>query len=85
MAHVGDVHDTVHVVAGIAEILLQHVLHDVGAQVADVGKVIHRGAAGIHLHMARCMGDKFIFFMGGGIIQIHGHSPLYMLKFILGK
>lgn len=38
VSHVGDVHDAVHIVPGVAQVLLQHVLHDVGAQVADVGK-----------------------------------------------
>ncbi len=68
VAHVGDVHDPVHVIAVIAQKLLQHVLHDIGAQVADVGKVVHRGAAGVHLHMAGGVGGEFLFFMCGGIV-----------------
>ena len=76
VAHVGDVHDAVHVVARVAQVLLQHVLHDVGAQVADVGEVVHRGAAGVHLHMAGDMGLELLFLMGGGIIQIHDKPPM---------
>ena len=72
MPHVGDVHNAVHVVPGVAQILLQHVLHNVGAQVADMGEVVHRGAAGVHLHMAGGVGLELLFPMGGGIIQIHG-------------
>ena len=72
VAHIGDVHDAVHIIPGIAQVLLQHVLHDVAAEVSDVGKVIHRGAAGVHLHMARGVGLELLFLVGGGIIQIHG-------------
>ena len=75
VSHVGDVHDAVHVVSGVAQVFLQHVLHDIGAQVADVGKVVHRGAAGVHLHMAGGVGLELLFLVGGGIIQIHNGSP----------
>ena len=75
VAYVGDVHDPVHIVAHIAQVLLQHILHDVAAEVADVGKVIHRGAAGIHFHMARCVGGEFGFLMGGGVVKIHNIHP----------
>ena len=75
VSHVGDVHDAVHVVSGVAQVLLQHVLHDIGAQVADVGKVVHGGAAGVHLHMAGGVGLELLFLVGGGIIQIHNGSP----------
>ena len=75
MAHVRDVHDTVDAVAGIAQKLFQHVLHDIAAEVADVGEVIHRGAAGIHFHMARCVGGEFGFLMGGGVVKIHNIHP----------
>ena len=64
VAHVGDVHHPVHLVARVAQVLLQHVLHDVAAQVADVGEVVHRGAAGVHLHLAGGVGHKFLFFVG---------------------
>ena len=75
VAHVRDVHHAVHVVAGVAQVLLQHVLHDVGAQVADVGKVVHRGAAGIHFHMAGGVGGEFSFLMGSGVVKIHNIHP----------
>ena len=64
VAHVGDVHDPVHVIAVLAQELLQHVLHDIGAQVADVGEVVHRGAAGVHLHMAGGCGSGTPLFFG---------------------
>ena len=56
VSHVGDVHDAGDVIARVAEQLLQHVLHDIAAQVADVGKVVHCGAAGVHLHPGRGYG-----------------------------
>ena len=80
VAHVGDVHHPVHVVALIAQVLLQHVLHDIGAQVADVGIVVHRGPAGVHLHPARGMGAQGLLAMGGGIVQIHGASPTFPIS-----
>ena len=68
VADVGDVHDAVHAVARKAQVLFQHVFHDVGAQVADVGKVVHGRSAGVHLHMVRRMGLEFFLFMGRGIV-----------------
>ena len=38
-------------------------------------QVIHRGAAGIHFHMARCVGGEFGFLMGGGVVKIHNIHP----------
>ena len=72
VAHIGDVHDAVHIVSGVAKVLLQHILHDIAAEVADVGKVVDGGAAGVHLHMAGGVGLELLFLVGGGIIQIHG-------------
>ena len=75
VAHVRDVHDTVDAVAGIAQELFQHVLHDIAAEVANVGEVIHRGAAGIHFHMAGGVGGEFSFLMGSGVVKIHNIHP----------
>lgn len=71
VAYVGDVHDALDVVALIAQKLLQHVLHDIAAQIADVGKVVHRRAAGVHFYNVRMVGDELVFAVGGGIVQIH--------------
>ena len=71
MAHIRDVHDPVDTVSGIAQEFLQHILHDIAAQVSDMGEVVHRGAAGIHFHVAGGMGLKFLFPMGRRIVQIH--------------
>ena len=64
MAHVGDVHHAVDVITGIAQVLLQYILHNIAAEVADVGKMIHGGAAGVHLHMTGRVGLEFVFLMG---------------------
>ena len=72
VAHVGDVHHPRHVVPGVAQQLLQGVLHDVAAQVADVGEVVHRGAAGVHGHSARLVGDELLLLVAGGIVEIDG-------------
>ena len=72
VTHIGDVHDTLDVVAGIAQGLLQHILHDVGAQVADVGIVVHRWAAGVHFHLIGRIWGKQFFLVRQGIVKIHG-------------
>ena len=68
VAHIGDVHHPLDVVALIAQELLEHILHDIAAQVADMGKVVNGRAAGVHLHNIRMVRDKLLFFAGGGIV-----------------
>ena len=68
MAHIGDVHNPLDIVAGIAQGFLQHIFHNIGTQVANVGVVIHRGAAGVHFYLLGMVGDKQFFFMGQGIV-----------------
>ena len=48
--HVGEVHHAMDLEAAGFEMPLEEVLEDVGAEVADVGVVIDRRAAGVHLH-----------------------------------
>ena len=72
MAHVRDVHHPFHRITSIAQILLQHILHEIGPKIANVGKVVYRRAAGIHLDLPRTVGNKFFFLMAEGIVQIHG-------------
>ena len=71
MPHVRDVHHALDIVAQIPQALFQHILHDIGAQVADMGIVIHGGATGVHLHKIRIIGDKQFLFVGSRVIQIH--------------
>ena len=68
MAHVGDVHNALDVVPGIAQSLFQHILHNIGAQIADMGKVIHRGAASVHLYLLGIVGDKQFLLVGQRIV-----------------
>ena len=75
VSHVGDVHDAVDVVARKAEIFFEHILHDVGAQVADMRVVIHGGAAGVHVHLARCVRNKLLLGLSERIIQNHRLAP----------
>ncbi len=77
VADVGDVHHAVHVVTDIAEIFFQYVLHNVGTQIADVGKVIHRRAAGVHRDVLRVAGSEFLTVMRQGIIKQH-KIPLFV-------
>ena len=74
VADIRNVHDALDVVAAVAEILLQHILHDVGAQVADVREVIHRGPTGVHLYDVRMVGDEFLFPARCGVIELHESS-----------
>ncbi len=69
---VRNVHDALDVVAAVAEILLQHVLHDIAAQVADVGKVVDRRAAGVHFEDVGMVGREELFFAGQRVVQVHG-------------
>ena len=66
---VGDIHGAGHVVAGIAEIAVENILHDVRAEVADMCKMVHGRAAGIHFDDAGRMGTERIAGMGQAIIQ----------------
>ena len=71
VAHVGDIHDPLHRISQIPQGFFQHVLHNVGTEVANVGIVVHRGSAGVHFHQIGIVGDKELFFVGQGIVQIH--------------
>ena len=62
MSDVGNVHYSRHVVTDVTEIFLKHVLHCIGTEVADVCKMINRGAAGIHRYLACLSGNKFLSF-----------------------
>ena len=74
VAHIGDVHDPFYIVPNITQILIQHILHNIGAQIANVGEMIHCGAAGIHLYDVGVVGYKQLLLMAERIIQIHIES-----------
>ena len=71
MADIRDVHDALDVVAAVAQVLFEHVFHDVAAEVADVGEVIDRRAAGVHFDNVRVIRDEFFLFMRCRVIEIH--------------
>ena len=75
MTNVGNVHNTLHIVANVAQCLLQYVLHDVGTQIADMGIVIHRGATSVHLNKVGVTGLKQLLFVRKRIVQIHNIPP----------
>ncbi len=58
VSDVGDIHDAFDVVAVVAEIFFENVFHNIGTQVADVGKMVHGRAAGVHGDLARRVGDE---------------------------
>ena len=68
MTDVGDVHDAQNVIARVAQVFFKHILHDVGAQVADVCVVIDGGTAGVHTHLALLVRDEFLLYAAEGIV-----------------
>jgi hypothetical protein len=64
VSDVGDVHNARNVIARIAQILLQHVLHDIGTQVTNMRIVIYGRSAGIDADLAGLVGYEFFSFMG---------------------
>ena len=75
MADVGDVHDALDVIADIAQVLFEDVLHNIGAQIADVSKMIYRRAAGVHLNDVGMIGNEVLLFTACGVIKLHIVSP----------
>ena len=65
---VGDVHGAGHVVAGIAEVALEDVLHNICAEIPDVRKMVHGRTAGIHFDHSGRMGTERIAGMGQAIV-----------------
>ena len=79
VAYVRDVHRAGHIVAEAAQRLFKHVLHDVRAQVADVGEVVNGRAAGVHFDLAGLVRDKFLFSLGACVIELHGKYRILSL------
>ena len=81
MAHVGDVHDPLDVVAHIAQVLLQHVLHDIGLRRLPIwAKWYTVGPQVYILTMSGWLGNEFLFLVGGRIVQQH-----LLLSFLFGS
>ena len=75
VSYIRDVHDALDRVSDITQILLQHVFHDIGAEIADVGIVIDRRAAGVHLDDVRMVRDEQLFLPACRVVQIHAFLP----------
>ena len=60
MAHVGDIHHTLDVIAQIPEIFLQHILHNIAPEVANVSEMIDRRAAGVHFDFSGLVGNQLL-------------------------
>ena len=75
VSHVGDIHHAQYVISRVAQVFFEHILHDVGAQVADMGVVVDGGTAGVHLHLALFMRDEFLSGAAESIVQNHDGLP----------
>ena len=58
VSHIRDIHDTLHIIAHIAQCFLQNILHNIASQIPDMRIMVNRGAAGIHGHFSVRIGDK---------------------------
>ena len=69
---VGDVIDAVSLVLKVAA---DRIEHDHGSRIADVDQIVYGRSADVHLHLARCQGNEFLFSFGHGVVDLH--SALY--------
>ena len=74
VADVGNVHNALDVIAEVAQVLLENVLHDVGAEIADMREMIHGRATGIHLHYIGMIRHELLALSGCRIIKLHMSS-----------
>ena len=68
MPNVRYVHHTLHIIADIAQEFFEHILHDIGAEVADMRKTINGRAAGIHADLARLARHKLVHALCESVI-----------------
>ncbi len=73
---VGHVHHVTDRGAGVLERAAQDVLEDVGAEVPDVGVVVHGGAAAVHADLARFQRHERLDPPPHGVVQPHLHARL---------
>ena len=57
MSDIRDIHDTLHIISDVTKRLLEHILHNITAQIADMCEVIHRRSAGVHCNLAILVRD----------------------------
>ena len=70
---VGDVAGKANLDAAPLEIAAQHVVHEGGAAVAEVGRAVHRGAAEIDAQLAWLAHRELANLPGGGVVQAQAH------------
>jgi hypothetical protein len=68
---VGEVHDAVDLEAAGFEVALEKVFENIGAEIADVGMIIDRGAAGVHGDGPGIERRKFFEFARISIKKLH--------------
>ncbi len=71
---VGDVAHALRVVTDVAQTALQHVVSEVGRNVADVRRVIRRDAA--RVHRDRRPGSELDDGLTRRVEQLHGHASM---------
>ena len=80
--HIGDVHDMFDLVTEETKGTDQQVLENIGAQVADVGVLIHGRAAGIQPHLVRHSWYELLSFSTQGV-EKHKRHPILLFCGIL--
>ena len=67
MPHVGDVDNMLYLVPERKQQPLEHVLKYIGAEIADVRVVVHRGTAAVHADGV-VQGHELLFAARGGVV-----------------
>ncbi len=70
MPHICDIHNALHVIPHVAQGLLQHILLDIAAQIADMGKMVDCGAAGVHGHLPVLIGNKSLHLPVQSVVKL---------------
>ena len=68
MSNVRDIHNVLFFITQIGERAVEHIQKHIGAQIADMGVIIHRGTAAIKPRFARSYGNKIL------------HCPAHCIK-----
>ena len=60
--------------AGPLQVAAQHVVHERGAAVAEVGRAVHRGTAQVDAHRAGLAEGELTYLPGRRVVQVQ-HGP----------
>ena len=80
MTDVGDVHDMLHLVAGMSEDPLEGVLENIGPEVSDMRVVVDRRSAAVHSHILVRNGFELLNCTRHRVIQIYLHMTLRIMN-----